>query len=272
MLFCPLSLLVLSLAQTQTPLPPSKGDWHGFAKHEFIIQGYLATVVSPKKPIPGNPWIWHGEFFGHKPAPDIALLKQGAYIVYLSIPDLFGSPKATKAWDTLYDRLVNTHGFSSRMGLVGLSRGGLYCYHYAMAHPDRVACIYGDAPVCDLKSWPAGKTIWPKGTGKGSKSDWELVKSIYQWQNNDQGLKWPGNPVDNLEPLARASIPILHVVGDADDVVPVGENTQVMKDRYLALGGSFKVINKPGVGHHPHGLEDSTPIVDFFKQHCLTPK
>ncbi len=268
--FASLSLLVLSLAPT--PLPLSNGNWHGFAKHEFTINGYLATVVSPKTPIPGNPWVWHGEFFGHKPAPDIALLKLGAHIVYLGVPDLFGSPKAIKAWDCLYDRLVNTHGFSSRMGLVGLSRGGLYCYQYAMAHPDRVACIYGDAPVCDLKSWPAGHSVWPKATGKGSKRDWELVKSIYQWQKDEQAILWKGNPLDNLEPLAKSSIPILHVVGDADEIVPVLENTQIMEERYLALGGSFKVIHKPGVGHHPHGLDDPTPIIHFFTIHCLTPK
>ena len=261
---CLLSLLLFSA----DPLPPAKGEWHGFAKHEFAVGGKNATVISPKTPAPGMPWIWHGEFFGHKPAPDIALLKQGFHIVYLSVTDLFGSPEATKAWDALYDRLVSTHGFAPKMGLVGLSRGGLYCYHYAMAHPDRVACIYGDAPVCDLKSWPGGKPVWSVGTGKGSAGDWNLVKKIYGWKNNEEGIAWRGNPVDNLGPLAKAKIPLLHVVGDADDVVPVPENTQVIEDRYIALGGNIKVIHKPGVGHHPHGLDDPTPIVEFLATHA----
>jgi hypothetical protein len=29
---------------------------------------------------PGRPWAWHGEFFGHKPAPDIALLGKGMHV------------------------------------------------------------------------------------------------------------------------------------------------------------------------------------------------
>jgi hypothetical protein len=28
------------------------------------------------------------------------------------------------------------------------------------------------------------------------------------------------------------------------------------------------MIRKPGVGHHPHGLEDSTPIVEFIAKHA----
>ncbi len=48
-----------------------------------------------------------------------------------------------------------------------------------------------------------------------------------------------GNPVDNLEPLARAGVPLLHVVGDADaaDVVPLAENTAILEARYKQLGG-----------------------------------
>jgi pimeloyl-ACP methyl ester carboxylesterase len=68
--------------------------------------------------------------------------------------------------------------------------------------------------------------------------------------------------------LAKAKIPLLHVVGDADDVVPVPENTEVIETRYKALGGNIQVIHKPGVGHHPHGLDDPTPIVEFLAKYA----
>jgi lysophospholipase L1-like esterase len=57
------------------------------------------------------------------------------------------------------------------------------------------------------------------------------------------------------------------VVGDADDVVPVAENTAIAEARYQAMGGTFEVIHKPEGGHHPHSLEDPQPIVDFITQH-----
>jgi alpha-beta hydrolase superfamily lysophospholipase len=78
--------------------------------------------------------------------------------------------------------------------------------------------------------------------------------------------------VDRLEPLAKAKVPLLHVYGDADDVVPWEENTGLIADRYRALGGKITLIPKPGVGHHPHGLDDSTPIVEFIVQHTQPAK
>jgi hypothetical protein len=54
------------------------------------------------------------------------------------------------------------------------------------------------------------------------------------------------------------------VVGDADEVVPVAENTAILEERYNKLGGKIRVIHKPGIGHHPHSLQDPAPIVDFI--------
>jgi hypothetical protein len=36
---------------------------------------------------------------------------------------------------------------------------------------------------------------------------------------------------------------------------------------YQQLGGSITVIMKEGVAHHPHSLEDPTPIADWIEQH-----
>jgi len=77
--------------------------------------------------------------------------------------------------------------------------------------------------------------------------------------------------VDVLEKLARSGIRLIHVVGDADDVVPVAENTAMIEERYRKLGGEIRVIHKPGVGHHPHGLEDPTPVVDFILEKTKPP-
>ena len=54
------------------------------------------------------------------------------------------------------------------------------------------------------------------------------------------------------------------MVGDADQVVPVSENTALISKRLDELGWEMKVIHKPGVGHHPHSLKDPKPIVDFI--------
>jgi pimeloyl-ACP methyl ester carboxylesterase/lysophospholipase L1-like esterase len=259
--------LQLRFAPAAEPFPGKKSAWNGFDRFDFVVAGKTATVVVPKEVAKGRPWVWHGEFFGHKPAPDIALLGHGFHCVSLSVPDMLGSPEAVAHWNDLYRELTEKYDFSPKPALVGLSRGGLYCYNWAAANQDKVACIYGDAPVCDFKSWPGGR-----GKGKGSPRDWKLVLERFHFANDADALAYDKNPVDNLAPLAKAKVPLLHVYGDADDVVPWDENTGLIAERYRKLGGEITLIAKPGVGHHPHGLEDSTPIVEFIRKHATSAK
>ena len=246
---------------TATPLdlPGKTSEWNGFRRHDFEIDGRPVTVIAPATPAPGKPWVWHGEFFGHRPAPDIALLHRGFHIVSMQLSDMLGCPAAVAAWDVCHHELTTRYGFHRKPALVGLSRGGLYCFNWAIAHPDKVSCIYADAAVCDFKSWPGGK-----GKGKGDPHNWALVLKLWNFPDEAAALAYVGNPVDSLASLARHRVPLLHVFGDADDVVPWEENTGLVASRYEALGGPITLIRKPGVGHHPHGLDDSSPIVEFI--------
>jgi len=54
--------------------------------------------------------------------------------------------------------------------------------------------------------------------------------------------------------------------------VPKLENTDIVRTRYMALGGHFVLIVKQGCGHHPHGLKDPTPIVNFITAYCAHSK
>lgn len=247
------------------PFPGQKSVWAGFDRYDFEVGGKPAMVVAPKVAAPGRPWVWHGEFFGHKPKPDEALLARGCHVVYLTVPDMLGSPAAVRHWDAFYAELTGKYALAPKAALVGLSRGGLYCYNWAAANPTKVACLYGDAPVCDVRSWPGAF-----GHGKRSDRDWQLVLTQYGFKSDAEARAYSGNPVDNLAPLAAAKVPLLHVFGDADEVVPWEENSGLIAERYPKLGGSITLIRKPGVKHHPHGLEDSKPIVDFIWEHTAS--
>ncbi len=69
-------------------------------------------------------------------------------------------------------------------------------------------------------------------------------------------------PLDNLAPLAKAGVPILHVCGQLDPWLD--HETRVAEKRYKEFGGQLTVIVKPGEGHFPVGPEDPTPVVDFI--------
>jgi len=237
-----------------------KGSFHGFAQFEFQVQDARCRVVTPKNAAPGKPWIWRARFWGHQPQLDIALLKRGWHVAYCEVGNLFGNPKAVARWDQFYQHLTTQHNFNKQPVLEGMSRGGLIIYNWAKANPTKVLCIYGDAPVCDIKSWPGGK-----GKGKGHARTWRACLAAYKL-NEKQAAAFRGNPIDGLEPLAKAGVSLIHVVGDADKVVPVAENTAIIEERYKKLGGHIKVIHKPGVGHHPHSLKDPAPLLEFIEQ------
>ena len=249
------------------PFPGKKSEWQGFDRYDFAVNGRSAIVVVPKRALPAKPWAWRGEFFGAFANADVALVGKGFHLVYLSVPDLFGSPEAIEYWNDFYQELTTRYGLAKKVALIGLSRGGLYCYNWAAANPDKVACIYADAAVCDFKSWPGGK-LKNLGKGDGNAAEWAKLLEAHGFKSDAEAIAYRDNPVDNLKPLAKAGIPLLHVYGDADTVVPWDENTGVVAERYKRLGGSITLIPKPGIGHHPHGLEDPTPIVEFILKHA----
>lgn len=260
---CGLTFCIASVgvAQVKSEFSGKQSMWHSFVRYDFKVDGRACIVVAPEKAAEGNPWIWRARFFGHEPQADIEMLRRGYHIAYCDVGNLFGNPQAVKHWDHFYEYLTTKHGFANKVALEGMSRGGLIIYNWAAANPKKVACLYGDAPVCDFKSWPGGK-----GKGKGGGGAWQACLKSYGL-TEAEALKYDRNPVDQLKPLADAKIPILHVVGAADDVVPVSENSAIIEASYQKLGGDIQVISKPGIGHHPHALKDPAPIVKFFVRH-----
>lgn len=232
-------------------------NFYGFQQTEFSFNGQTSKIVQPKYTAIGKPWVLRARFFGHEPQTDVALLERGFHLVYTDVANLYGSTEAVKRWDLFYSAMVNA-GLSTKVVLEGMSRGGLIVYNWAAKNTDKVAAIYADAPVLDIKSWPAGL-----GLGAGSAPEWEQAKALYNL-NTDRAIdNFTDSPIYKASIIATAGFPILHVCGEADKVVPVDENTRLFEQKIKQLGGNIEVIYKPTIGHHPHSLQNPSPIVDF---------
>ncbi|MEO5998126.1 MAG: GDSL-type esterase/lipase family protein [Chitinophagaceae bacterium] len=259
-----LSELILQKRDTTFAILPSIKDsvrmssFYGYACADFRFNSRECKIVSPKWSAEGHPWVWRARFWGHEPQTDIAMLERGYHIVYCDVVELYGNKQAIGYWDAFY-RFVHKAGLSSKVALEGMSRGGVYVYNWAAVNPKKVACIYVDNPVLDLKSWPGGK-----GKGPGSKDDWEKFKVDYGFTSEEAALKFSGSPINKVKKIVRGKYPMLHVCGDADEAVPMEENTIPFEQKVKALHGNITVIHKPGFKHHPHSLPDPTPIVAFF--------
>jgi len=210
------------------------------------------------------PWVWYAPTFnGVHPNQQHRwmfeqFLTKGIAIAGVDVGETFGSPHGTAAYSVFYEQLHTRQGMSPKPCLLPQSRGGLMHYNWASQNAERVACIAGIFPVCDLKSYPG----LDKACEAYGISEDELARGLPQH-----------NPVDRLAPLAEGGVPILHVHGDNDSVVPLERNSGELLRRYTQLGGQMEVLVVSGRGHDflPEFFQCQV-LVDFVIRHAGRPQ
>lgn len=242
--------------------------WKGFKRYDFQFKASNARLVVPNHPLPNKPWIWRARFPDWHTEADSILVAEGFHLAYVNTDDQFGSPAAVNTWNDFYNFLVSAYELQPKVALMGVSRGGLFVYNWAKQNPEKVSCIYAEAPVCDFKSWPAGF-----GTGEGSATAWTKLKEAYGFASDEEAKSYADNPIDNLNILAEAKIPILHMIGLEDEIVPPEENTFPLINTYIRLGGSATVVpctkgEQRLQGHH-FPIETPRIVADFIKYYTL---
>ena len=244
--------------------PGKKSEWHGFTRYDFQLDRRECRIIVPEKAAPGKPWIWRARFPDWHYQMDSILIRKGFHVVYIDTDYLFGSPKCVEIWESFYKYLTSQYGLNNKVALEGVSRGGLYVYNFAKKYPEQVSCIYAEAPVCDFKSWPGGK-----GFSKGDPESWKSVMTAYNFPTEKDALEYDDNPMDNLEKMAAAKVPVFHSIGLNDSIVPPEENTYKLINRYIRLGGSATVYSntagKQSLQGHHFPIDNLKAGVDFIR-------
>ena len=191
-----------------------------------------------------------------------------------------GHPNGNDKIKKVYDYLTTEHGFSKTFSASAMSRGNFMVFQYASTYPEQIESIYMDNAVVDGLSWPAGSAYAgdieyaPNKTysGPGSKGSFDLYLKEYSEFSDYAGaveyLKTAGSPIHQLEPLAKAGVPILSICGSIDHAVPYEENDKRMKERYDALGGNMRVIVQEK-GHGHGAKENVEDLYSFIRQHTF---
>ncbi len=259
--------MLLLMHATSAQSSETTVDWKGFKKVKFRFACRDAFFVLPGQPLPGNPWVWRAHFPDWHTEMDSILLTRGFHIAYVNTNNLFGLPQAMQVWDAFYDHMTSTRKMAPKVALEGVSRGGLYVYGWAKRNPGKVACIYAEAPVCDPRSWPGGK-----GRGKGAPEQWAQWLQL-SGQSEATAAGYTDIPLKDLAGLAAFKVPVLHVVGLRDSIVPVEENTFPLVQEYTRLGGPATVIpmtrgEQNLAGHHFY-IEQPAQLADFIERHSV---
>lgn len=204
-----------------------RGPWFSgsYDRYDFRLDGIrgAVSVIAPTKVAKGTPWVYRPDFVTPDALVDLDLLAKGFHIVTGPVPTDTNGP-LLEQWNDVYKYLVG-HGFSTKPVLEGSGGAAGDAYAWAMSNPDKVSCIYAENPI--------------------------LHSSMTKRQ-----------PLDHLEELAKANIPILHVCGTAD---PSFESqSKVAEKRYKTLNGSITIIEQPSEGHFPLAPKNRQPVVEFI--------
>jgi hypothetical protein len=196
-----------------------------YDRYQFSVPGMtpFITVIAPKSAAVGRPWVYRAGYVRRDAQVDVALLAKGFHIVTGPVPYNADGPQLEQ-WNAVYHYLVE-HGFSAKPAMEGSDAGAGEVIAWAIANPDKVACVYAENPFL-----------------------------------GNHMLNQP--LIVELEPLAKAGVPLFHACGSLDPLLE--HNTRAMEKRYGELGGKITVEIEEDEGHGPLVLKDPQAAVDFI--------
>ena len=196
-----------------------------YDRYETYVPGTegFITIIAPKTAAPGTPWVFRAGFVDRAAKVDQALLAKGFHIVTGPVP-YGGDGPLLKDWNVIYKHLTD-HGFSKKPVMQGGGGGAGDVYAWAIENQDKVSCIYAHNPI--------------------------LRSHMTTTQ-----------PLNNLAPLAKAGVPLIHVCGSLDPWLK--DQTRVAEQRYKELGGQITVILQEGEGHYSQAPTVVAPVVEFI--------
>jgi hypothetical protein len=168
-------------------------SYHRYSFELAGVEGPI-TVIEPKSPAAGTPWVLRSSFVPRDALVDLELLHKGFHIVTGPVPFNADGPKLDH-WNAVYKHLTD-HGFSKRPVMEGTGRAAGDVYAWAIQNPDKVSCIYAVNPV--LRSTMSNAPL-----------------------------------LDNLAPLAQANVPLLHLCRSLDPALNENTRVQEKRYREL---------------------------------------
>jgi len=242
---------------SKTSKAPSDLNWE-----RFTVKAHGAFVLLPSnKPTHPVPWVLYAPTLGNR-LPNARdegwmferWLNAGIAIAGIDVGESYGNPDGRALYNALFETVTNKYGLAPKASLLARSRGGLMLYCWAVENPDRVVAIAGIYPVCDISSYPGVE----RAAVAYGLTPAELTRSLPLH-----------NPIGRLEELAKAKVPIFHIHGDADRVVPLEKNSGLLATRYRELGGTIELQVAAGQGHNMWpGFFHCEELVDFILQHA----
>jgi lysophospholipase L1-like esterase/dienelactone hydrolase len=232
----------------------------GYECATFTLYGRECKVVKPRKTDAARPWIWRARFFAHEPQTDIALLERGYHLVYCDQAERMGNKQNIDEWNAFYN-ILREGGLHPKAVLEGMSRGAVYVFNWAAANPGKVAAVYVDNPLLDMKAMYYG----PEGEEKPENEITKGIRENYHIERS-QIARFHESPIDKIDDIIKGHYPILILCAEKDKAAVNSQNAFPFEKKIKEKGGDITLILKKGFEHHPHSFPNPAVIVDFIEK------
>lgn len=231
--------------------------WNGFRRIDFEFENREAILIFPDNANKNKNWMIKTEYFDAFPKLEIDLIKRGWHLAFIKNITRWCLEEDLDLKKRFADFLISNYGLNKKCVPIGMSCGGLIATKFTAKYPEYIQALYLDAPVMNFLSCPLG-------LGKADDSMMEEFTNATGMNEIDL-INYREHPIDKKEILLKNNISIVMVYGDVDKVVPYDENGEFLEKYYHENGGDIIVFKKENVGHHPHGLDDNTKIIEFIE-------
>lgn len=198
-------------------------------RFDLSVGGRRCFLLKPRGTVPTHkPWVWYAPTFVPSLPKNLhhfyisRLLQMGVHVCGIDVGETWGNPAGRVVFDNFYNYMITTFGLERRACLLAQSRGGMMHYNWAVENPQKVKCVAG---------------IYPMVTATGP-----LKQRVYEahglTEETFEAQITRHNPMDRIAPLAQASVPIYHIHGDADEMVPFDRNATEFVKRYRVAARS----------------------------------
>ncbi len=237
----------------------TESDWYGFKRIDFEFEGKNAAVIFPKEEDKNGKWLYKTEYLYAFPKFETEMLKRGWHVAYVENITRWCMDEDIDRKKRFADYIISEYGLYKKCIPVGMSCGGMIAVKFAAKYPEYVSALYLDAPVMNMLSCPADF-----GIGHSN-----MMEEFLENRNMSVSelICYREHPIDKIPDLYNKNIPIFLVYGTVDDVVPYCENGAILEKYYKEHGGVIEIVAKENCGHHPHCLEDCTPIIEFAQKY-----
>lgn len=236
-------------------------EYHGFRRADFTFEGKSAVIVFPDTADEQGRWMLKMEYFDAFPNLELELVRRGWHLCYLENDNRWGTDSDSDRKARFADYMAEEHGLERKFACIGMSCGGLCSVYFAARHPEYVSVLYLDAPVMNFLSCPMGFGV---GNRYGGEDVWQEFTSAHPVTLSEL-LTYRNHPLDKIPEIMKAKLPLALLYGDEDTIVPYEENGILLEEEYRKTDLPFFSVCREGCGHHPHGLEEPTPLADFIE-------